>query len=159
MKQKQNRNGEQQQQTTQQLLRLCSMLLLMALVWAGCKQSEKLAASTNSEQKAAADTNPFGTYTLVSVNGNTLPYALQHEGATPTIKSGSFIINSNGTCISKVNFSMPSGGDNSREVKATYTQEGQKFTMKWEGAGMTVGTVQSNMFTMDNEGMVFAYRK
>jgi hypothetical protein len=31
--------------------------------------------------------------------------------------------------------------------------------MQWEGAGTTVGTVEGNDFTMNNEGMVFVYRK
>jgi hypothetical protein len=46
-----------------------------------------------------------------------------------------------------------------REVKATYTRQGSKLTMQWEGAGMTTGTVEGDMFTMNNEGMVFSYRK
>ena len=119
------------------------------LLWAGCKQ----------DAKVAADTNPVGTYTLVSVDGNKLPYALKHEGATPTIKSGTFAINSDGTCSSKVVFSMPPGGDSSREVKASYTRQGSKLTMQWEGAGTTIGTVEGDTLTMDNEGMIFAYHK
>jgi hypothetical protein len=47
----------------------------------------------------------------------------------------------------------------SREVKATYTRQGTQITMQWEGAGMTMGNVSGNTFTMTNEGMVFAYRK
>ena len=31
--------------------------------------------------------------------------------------------------------------------------------MKWQGAGMTIGTVEGDTFTMDNEGMVFVYKK
>ncbi len=54
---------------------------------------------------------------------------------------------------------MPSGGDSSREVKATYTHEGGKLTMRWQGAGTTTGTIQENTFTMNNEGMLFEYRK
>ena len=43
--------------------------------------------------------------------------------------------------------------------RPTYTRQGTKLTMKWEGAGITMGNVESNTFTMDNEGMVFVYRK
>ena len=42
---------------------------------------------------------------------------------------------------------------------ASYTRQGSKLTMKWEGAGMTTGTAEGDTFTMNNEGMVFAYRK
>ena len=134
---------------TRHLLPLCLLPLLTVLVWAGCKQ----------DAKVAADINPCGTYTLVSVDGNKLPCTVKHEGAAPTIKSGAFTINSDGTCSSKVNFSLPSGGDTSREVKASYTRQGSKLTMQWEGAGTTTGTVEGDTFRMDNEGMIFAYHK
>ena len=73
-----------------------------------------------------------------------------------TIQSGSFSINADGTCSSKMSLA---GRDAAIEVKATYTQEGPKLTMKWQGAGMTIGTIEGETFTMNNEGMVFAYRK
>jgi len=125
------------------------MPLFMVMVWTGCKQ----------DAKVAADTNPVGTYPLVSVDGNKVPCTVQHEGNTLTVKSGTFIINPDGTCSSKVVFSPPSGGDAAREVKATYTRQGSKLTMQWEGAGTTTGTVQGDTFTMNNEGIVFAYHK
>jgi hypothetical protein len=31
--------------------------------------------------------------------------------------------------------------------------------MKWEGAGITTGTIDGDTFTMDNVEMVFVYRK
>jgi len=123
--------------------------LVMAVAWTGCQQSAKVDTGTN----------PAGTYTLVSVDGNQVPCAVNHEGHALNVKSGTFIINPEGTCSSKVAFSVPGGGENSREVKATYTREGQKLTMHWEGAGMNTGTVNGDTFTMNNEGMIFAYRK
>lgn len=122
----------------------------MGLVaWAGCSQKAKM----------VGEVNPTGTYTLASINGKEVPCTIHHEGASPTIKSGTFVINPDGTCSSKLLFSMPSGGDSSREVKARYTREDSKLTMQWEGAGTTTGTVEGNTFTMNNEGMLFAYRK
>jgi hypothetical protein len=121
----------------------------MAMTWVGCKQPAKV----------ADEDNPAGTYNLVSVDGKPVPCALEHEGHTLTIKSGLFVINPEGTCSSKMVFSPPSGSDATREVKATYTRRGSKLTMKWEGAGTTIGTAKGDTFTMNNEGMVFAYRK
>jgi hypothetical protein len=149
MKSKQSGLNGERRVATRHFLQLCLLPLLMVAVGAGCRQ----------EAKVAADTNPTGTYNLVSVDGNKVPCTLQHEGASPTIKSGTFTINADGTCSSKVVFSMPSGGDSSREVKATYTRQGSKLTMQWEGAGTTTGTVEGDTFTMNNEGMIFAYRK
>ena len=40
-----------------------------------------------------------------------------------------------------------------------YPREGPKLTMKWQGAGMTTGTIAGNTFTMNNEGMELVYKK
>ena len=139
------------------LLQLWLLPLFIVTVLAGCKQDAKVAPDSNP--KITADTSPVGTYALVSVNGNKVPCTIQHEGAGPTIKSGTFTINADSTCSSKIVFSMPPGGDSSREVKAVYTRQGAEITMQWEGAGTTKGTVEGDTFTMNNEGMLFAYRK
>ena len=149
MKKEMNRVNADSQRVPQHVLRLCLLPLLLAVALVGCRP----------EGKAPAEIDPTGVYALVSVNGKELPCTLSHEGATPTIRSGVFTINADGTCSSKIVFSMPSGGDSTREVKASYTRQGSTLTMKWEGAGMTTGTVTNNTFTMDNEGMIFAYRR
>ena len=153
MKQNQNNLNVERRLATRHPHRLCMLqpllMVVVVVVWAGCKQGAPV----------AADPDPSGTYSLVSVNGNKVPCTVTHEGATPTIKAGAFVINPGGTCSSRVTFSLPSGGDSSREVKANYTRQGSRLTMRWEGAGMTTGTVQGDTFTMDNEGMIFAYRK
>lgn len=136
---------------------LGALSLLMAVAWVGCKPAGN--AATDKPGKTAVDVNPAGTYALMSVDGKQVPCALEHEGHSLTVKSGSFVINADGTCSTKTVFSPPSGNDVTREVKATYTREGSKLTMQWQGAGMTTGTVQDDTFTMNNEGMVFAYRK
>jgi hypothetical protein len=125
------------------------MPLCIVMVCAGCKHGVK----------ATADTNPAGTYALVSVDGNKVPCNVQHEGHALAIKSGSFVINADGICSSTMVFSPPSHGEVTNVVKATYTREGPKLTMKWQGAGITIGTVDGENFTMNNEGMVLAYRK
>ena len=141
-------NGEKRR-ATRHLYRLCLLPLFMVVGWAGCKQPAKVVAETDS----------VGTYALVSVDGNKVPCTLQHEGHTLTIKSGSFIISPEGTCNSRVVFSPPSGGDTTRDVKATYTRQGSELTMKWERAGVTIGTVEGDTFTMENEGQILLYQK
>jgi len=134
---------------TYHALQFCLLAGFLALSGNGCKP----AARTGVEIDAA------GTYALVSVDGNKVPCTVTHEGQTMTVQSGTFIINADGTCSSKVAFSLPTGAAASREVKASYTRQGATLTMKWEGAGMTTGNVERGSFTMDNEGMIFAYRK
>ena len=159
MKTKQNELNNEQRRATRHLLHSCLLALFMVMVWAGCKQETQVAADTKPVAAPAADINPAGTYALVTVDGNKVPCAVEHQGHALTVKSGTFIINPDGTCSSKVVFTPPSGGDATREVKATYTRQGSKLTMQWEGAGMTTGTVEGDSFTMNNEGMIFAYRK
>jgi hypothetical protein len=156
MKTNQNEsNGKQSR--AMRYLSLGALSLLMAVAWAGCKPAGH--ATTEKAGKAPTEINPVGTYALVSVGGKNVPCDLEHEGHSLKIKSGSFIISADGTCNSKMVFSPPGGNEATREVKATYTREGSKLTMQWEGAGMTTGTVQDDTFTMNNEGMVLAYRK
>jgi hypothetical protein len=156
MKTKQDELNGEQQRATRHLLQWCLLLLCVVMVWAGCKQETKVAPDTKTVAATAADIDPVGTYTLVTVDGNKVPCAVEHEGHKMTIQSGGFIINPDGTCSSKMSLA---GRDAAIEVKATYTREGPKLTMKWQGAGMTIGTVEGDTFTMNNEGMVFAYRK
>lgn len=123
-------------------------LLLFALT--GCTSKPR---ATNEK------VNPAGVYALVSVDGNQVPCTLKHEGVAMLVKSGSFTINSDGTCRSFSTFSVPPHPDVNRDVKATYTQSGSELTMKWQGAGVTKGQLNGSTFTMNNEGMVFSYRK
>ncbi len=116
--------------------------------------------SACKKQQVGSNTDSFtGVYTLTSVNGTPVPSSVSHQGVTLLVRSGTFTINADGTCISKTVFVPPSGSEIAREVSATYTKDGAKLTMKWKGAGTTVGTVEGNTFTMDNEGMVFFYER
>jgi hypothetical protein len=130
--------------------------LLLVAVCAGCRPEAKVPGDNKPVTAAAADLNPVGTYKLTTVDGSQVPCTLTHEGHTMTIKSGGFLINADGTCSSQM---LLEGRDTPIEVKATYTREGTKLTMQWQGAGTTLGTVQGDTFTMNNEGMVFVYRK
>jgi hypothetical protein len=119
-----------------------------------------LSLSAGQKQPTAANVaDPAGIYALVSVNGKPVPASLSHEGATLQVRSGTFTINADGTCSSKMVFVPPSGNEATREVSATYTKDGSKLTMKWKGAGITVGTIEGNTFTMNNEGMLLVYKK
>ena len=156
MKSKQYTFNGGEGQATRHFLQWCLLPLFVLMVCGGCKQETKVTADTKTGAAAAADLNPVGTYALVTVDGNKVPCTVQHEGHTMTIKSGSFIINADGTCSSGI---FLAGRDAAIEVKAAYKRQGPKLTMKWQGAGMTIGTVEGDTFTMDNEGMLFLYKK
>ena len=64
----------------------------------------------SSAPKESADTNnPHGIFTLVSVDGNAVPCTVNHEGAALAVKSGAFTFNADGTCMSRMSFTPPSG--------------------------------------------------
>lgn len=130
------------------------VLQLVFLVAAGI-----LLPACQQESKVAAGADASGVYTLVSVNGNKVPASVSHDGTQLQVRSGSFTIKADGTCGTTTIFVPPSGKEVTRDVSATYTQEGSKLTMRWQGAGVTTGTLEGNTFTMDNEGMVFVYNK
>jgi len=132
---------------------LVSLLLLLALT--GCRSGENGTAGASS----AGSTNLAGNYTLVSVNGKPVPCVVSHEGQDVTVKSGAFGIRADGTCTSTSVFSVAGHPDVNRVGEAAYTVSGFELTMRWKGAGMTKGTVNGDVFTMNNEGMIFVYRK
>jgi hypothetical protein len=140
-------------QTSPGIRRLMLLLPAACLLLAGCKNEP--APGKPAASKQAID----GTYALVKVDGKDLPCTIKHGDAPITIKSGAFTINADGTCGSKMNFSVASRPEATREVKATYTCEGSKLNMSWEGAGQTVGNVEGNTFTMENEGTLLTYKK
>ncbi len=145
-----------QYSVARRIIPMFSLCALTVLLCAGCKPEANVAGNPKIAAAPAAAVDPAGTYALASVDGKPVPCTLTHEGHTMTIKSGQFVINADGTCLSQM---FLEGRNVPIEVKATYTREGAKLTMKWQGAGMTEGTVEGSTFTMNNEGMVLAYRK
>ena len=123
--------------------------IALGLAMSACKKQELV----------PNDTDLSGVYTLVSVNGNSVPASVSHEGVAVQVRSGTFTIKADGTCSCRTVFVPQSRVEVAREVAARYTRNGSRLTMQWEGAGITVGTIQGDTFTMDNEGMVFVYKK
>jgi hypothetical protein len=116
-------------------------------------------AACQKQPPASAAADPAGVYTLVSVDGKPVPASVSHGGAAMQVRSGTFTITADGSCSSRILFVAPSGEEATREVSATYTRDGSQLRMQWKGAGRTVGTVDGQIFTMNNEGMLFVYKK
>ena len=128
--------------------------ILPVLFLAACSVSPQ----TGDSGLLSANEDIKGRYTLVAVDGAEIPATITH-GVVMTVHSGLFTIRADGTCTSKTVF-QPSGRNAmTRKVNATYTRDGSRLLMKWQGAGMTTGTVEGDTFTMNNEGMIFTYRK
>ena len=137
--------------------------LTACVLLSGCKRAETPRPATPAPSPTAVDASKLpdiaGSYTLVSINGTPLPFTVTHEGPGIQVTSGTFTIRPDGTCATVTAFVMPSGQAQSREVSATYTRDGSRLTMQWQGAGVTNGTIEGDTFTMDNEGQLLLYRK
>jgi hypothetical protein len=129
--------------------------VLLAIGLTGCKSASPSAREVNS----GGPVSLAGDYALVSVDGKTVPCVVSHEGHDVTVKSGRFTITADGACRSESVFCVAGNKDVHRVVDATYTAAGKSLTMRWKGAGTTTGTVSGSTFTMNNEGMIFTYRK
>lgn len=129
---------------------LLAILLLLALT--GCRNGATTTMTANAP-------NPVGIYSLVSVDGKSLPCVLNHAGTTMTIQSGTFTITAEGRCVSSIKLSVTNNQAMTKVTRARYTQSGDELTMKWDRAGTTRGKVNDHSFTMTNENMIFAYQK
>jgi hypothetical protein len=132
-------------------MRTRAALVLLAVAFAPFASAQPPAS-----QKAPDIT---GTYTLVTVNGDKVPATITHDDVSITIRGGSFVIAADGSCVSRMVILAPNGQEVSREVAGSYTRDGSKVTIQWQGAGVTEGAADGKTFTMDNAGMVLSYRK
>ena len=126
--------------------KLLLILLLLGLWLPACSQ-------------ASGPSDPTGTYRLVNIDGNALPYAPPHEGGAPQVVSSTLTLNADGTFRMSMSYATTPGNSISRDFSGTYTREGAVLTMLWKGAGKTTATFQGNTLTLNNEGILFAYQK
>ncbi len=103
--------------------------------------------------------NPNGIYTLITLDGNSIPATVSEGGHTIQVLSGSFTFDGKGNCISKMTFVPQGGNQQTMEVNATYTISDSTLTMKWQNAGVTTGTLNGDIFTMMNEGTKLVFKK
>mgnify|MGYP001261760904 CR=1 FL=1 len=111
------------------------------------------------ESKDLGEAGLSGQYHLASVDGKTLPANISHGKDAVLVRSGTFTFNPDGTCSTHTVFAPSSGAEVKRDVSATYSREGTNVFMRWKGAGKTAGTLADDTFTMNNEGLLFVYRK
>ena len=115
--------------------------------------------SCQHEVPRADEDDIAGIYYLVSVNETAIPGTVAHDGTPLELLSGTFVISDDGTCFSRTRFVAPDGQQITREVSADYEVQNSRLSMQWEGAGVTEGTVQGDVFVMDNHGMIFEYTR
>jgi hypothetical protein len=124
-------------------------ILAMGLCLPACRQPSRTAQTSDHT----------GTYTLATINGNKIPYTPTHEGGAPEVRSGTITINVDGTFTSAMSYGPPEAKIPSRDFSGTYTRDASRFSLQWKGAGVNTAILEGCTFTMDNEGILFAYRK
>jgi uncharacterized lipoprotein YajG len=133
-------------------------LMLAVLTLTGCRKFDNTAIEKET-RTFPKETEVTGIYSLVTVDGSKVPATVFHGKTKIKVHSGTFTINADRTCSSKIIFGSPSGEKITRQVNATYSQEGSTLNMQWIGAGRTRGVIKEDIFTMNNEGMIFSYKK
>ncbi len=124
-------------------------ILVSVLFLAACQQATR----------PVDDSSITGHYYLLKVNGTQIPGTVFHDGVALEIRSGTFIIKTGGKCISRTHFIAPGGKEVTREVRARYVVKDSRLVMTWKGACITEGTVEGDVFKMDNHGMIFEYMR
>lgn len=144
-------NRDARECSTRQFVRLAlgAVVVGAGLLVVGCKPAR---VATN-------EAVPAGVYNLVSVDGNPVPAKVTHGGHALEVRSGTMTFEAGSACGTRTVFVPAGGKEVVREVQATYTRHGAELKMSWKGAGKTTGTLEGDVFTLNNEGMLFVYRR
>ncbi len=130
------------------------LLAAMAILAIAC-----MAGGCGRPSSSDTENHLRGEFVLESVDGKNLPAQVAHDRATIEVRAGRITFEPEGVCVSLTTFVAPSGEEIHREVTADYDLDGAKVHMNWRDAGNTIGTMEGETFTMNNEGMVFRYRR
>ncbi len=96
----------------------------------------------------------FGTYTLVSIDGENLPVTLQILDTEVEITAGSLRLNSDNTYTMSLTMTVE-GTTDTGDVSGTFTVDGSTIDFD---EGFT-GTVSGNTLTVSDEGVALVFRK
>ena len=108
-------------------------LLAMGLFLTGCQDTSK------PTTQASAHT---GTYTLVTVNDNKVPYTPVPEGSAPQVQSGAFTLNADGSVTHATNFGQVDGKELAPVSSGTYTLDDSRLSFQWKDGGTTTATLE-----------------
>lgn len=103
--------------------------------------------------------NYIGTYELVTIDGNPLPFSPAHEGGAPEVLASTLTLAADGTFQMSMTYATTAGNSASRDFTGTYTIDQTTLRFVWEGAGVTPGTLDGKTLTIVNEGIPFTYEK
>ena len=133
----------------------CFVIVIATLFLASCNASAPVPTSASLDMPEVA-----GTYTLATVDGHAVPYAPMHGGQqAPEVAGGSLTLNTDGTFSSEMRFTNPEIRVMGGSSKGNFVLERDEYVLSWEGAGKTLVQIDGDTLTMNNEGMLFVYKK
>ncbi len=109
-----------------------------------------------------------GMYQLVTVDGHAIPFTPVHPDAPPNAGPGpevlasTMIMRPDGSFVMAMSYRLPPGREplfRAMPLTGRWTGEGGAYVGNWDGAGRTPLTLSGDTLTMNNEGMLFAYKK
>jgi hypothetical protein len=137
----------------------------LALVLAAVVPLALLGACGGDDSTGPGETNPVGSYTLQTVNGNTMPWRFLVVGNDwAEITGGTGNINNGGTYSLTFNYRTMESGQTSTfsETSAgTYVRNGNAitFTDGTDGSRAT-GTITGTQISVtDEDGIVYVFRR
>lgn len=132
--------------------KLFSLVVLMLVFLGACDDSG-----------TGPDNSVHGTYTLDTVNGNKVPFAIVQIGNDKLeIMSGSVTINADGTFSGRTTLRTTEEGRTTTEEESftgTYTNTNNSFTFRTSDGDTYSGSVTGGSLTLIVEGFTLVYRK
>lgn len=107
---------------------------------------------------------PAGSYTLVTVDDQPLPYTPARAGhlAAAEITGSQLTLNGDWTFELTMTYrTLEPAGQRvfSRGFQGTYGPADGRFVMDWAGAGHSVAVLVEESFVVETEGLLFTYRR
>ena len=132
--------------------KLFSLVVLMLVFLGACGDSG-----------TGPDNSFVGTYSLDTINGNKVPYAIIQIGNDKLeIVSGQVTINSDDTFSGRTTIRTTESGRTTTEEESftgTYSRNNNAFTFTDNEGDSYTGSVQGGMATLNIEGLILVYRK
>ncbi len=137
-------------------------LTVMTVVLAGGLLT---ACGDDGDATGTGGTSIFGTYTLQTVNGSSLPFVVIQVGNDKLeITAGSVRLNSDNTYSISISLRLTEAGTVTTETDTgagTYTASGStiQFSDSGDGEGPFTGSISGNTLTIIDEDVAFVFTK
>jgi hypothetical protein len=131
-----------------------------------------LAVVTGPMHRADAQTPSLqalvGSYRLLTIDGHAIPFAPVHPDTPanaltgPEVIASTMVVRPDGSFIMAMGYRSTAGDTQhfmANPFSGTCAVDGNGYVARWDGAGQTRLTLTHDTLVVQNEGMLFTYRK